>query len=154
MTKSEWSRRQDHPRHAAPYEVKRRPSLRPRRGRRAAHLAPRAAQRVGAHRGGGDLLGGAHHHRGGLALLPGVGRAAPPSWSALLDGGRNYITTGWWLALFPGTVILIVVLVINLIGDWLRDAPLYGCRVIERIAVPTSTVTVPCARMSKAIRTR
>jgi len=51
-------------------------------------------------------------------------------------------------------VILIVVLVINLIGDWLRDAPLYGRRVIERIAVPTSTVTVPCARMSKPIRKR
>ena len=27
----------------------------------------------------------------------------------MLDEGRNYITTGWWLALFPGTAILIVV---------------------------------------------
>src|SRR5262249_40937565 len=31
----------------------------------------------GAHRGGGDLLGGAHHHRGGLALFPRAGRARP-----------------------------------------------------------------------------
>jgi len=53
----------------------------------------------------------------------GLGVAAPtPSWGAMLDEGRNYITTGWWLALFPGTAILIVVLVINLLGDWLRDA--------------------------------
>ena len=52
----------------------------------------------------------------------GLGIPAPaPSWGAMLDEGRNYITTGWWLALFPGTAILIVVLVINLIGDWLRD---------------------------------
>jgi peptide/nickel transport system permease protein len=53
-------------------------------------------------------------------LGPGV-PAPTPSWGAMLDEGRNYITTGWWLALFPGTAILIVVLVINLIGDWLRD---------------------------------
>lgn len=52
----------------------------------------------------------------------GLGVPAPTaSWGAMLDEGRNYITTGWWLALFPGTAILIVVLVINLIGDWLRD---------------------------------
>ena len=53
----------------------------------------------------------------------GLGVPAPaPSWGAMLDEGRNYITTGWWLALFPGTAILLVVLVINLVGDWLRDA--------------------------------
>jgi peptide/nickel transport system permease protein len=53
----------------------------------------------------------------------GLGVPAPlASWGAMLDEGRNYITTGWWLALFPGTAILIVVLVINLLGDWLRDA--------------------------------
>ena len=28
---------------------------------------------------------------------------------------------GWWLALFPGLAILLVVLGINLVGDWLRD---------------------------------
>lgn len=53
----------------------------------------------------------------------GLGVPAPaPSWGSMLDEGRNYITTGWWLALFPGTAILVVVLVINLVGDWLRDA--------------------------------
>src|SRR5207249_687040 len=47
--------------------------------------------------------------------------AAEPSWGAMLDEGRNYITTGWWLALFPGLAILVLVLGINLVGDWLRD---------------------------------
>ena len=52
----------------------------------------------------------------------GLGIPAPqPSWGAMLDEGRNYITTGWWLALFPGVAILVLVLGINLVGDWLRD---------------------------------
>ena len=53
----------------------------------------------------------------------GLGLPPPaPSWGAMLDEGRNYLTTGWWLALFPGVAILAVVLGINLVGDWLRDA--------------------------------
>ena len=57
-----------------------------------------------------------------LAFL-GLGMPAPtPSWGAMLDEGRNYLTTGWWLALFPGVAILLLVLGINIVGDWLRDA--------------------------------
>jgi peptide/nickel transport system permease protein len=58
------------------------------------------------------------------ASLSFLGLGVPPptaSWGAMLDEGRNYITTGWWLALFPGLAILAVVLGINLVGDWLRD---------------------------------
>jgi peptide/nickel transport system permease protein len=52
----------------------------------------------------------------------GLGVPPPtPSWGAMLDEGRNYITTGWWLAMFPGLAILLLVLGINLVGDWLRD---------------------------------
>ena len=52
----------------------------------------------------------------------GLGVPPPaPNWGAMLDEGRNYITTGWWLALFPGLAILLVVLGINVVGDWLRD---------------------------------
>ena len=52
----------------------------------------------------------------------GLGIPPPaPSWGGMLDEGRNYITTGWWLALFPGLAILILVLGINVVGDWLRD---------------------------------
>jgi peptide/nickel transport system permease protein len=53
----------------------------------------------------------------------GLGVPPPtPSWGAMLDEGRNYITTGWWLAMFPGLAIFLLVLGINLVGDWLRDA--------------------------------
>ena len=58
------------------------------------------------------------------ASLSFLGVGIPPpaaSWGAMLDEGRNYITTGWWLALFPGVAILVLVLGINLVGDWLRD---------------------------------
>src|SRR5919109_1393644 len=52
----------------------------------------------------------------------GLGVPPPtPSWGAMLDEGRNYITTAWWLALFPGLAILTLVLGINLVGDWVRD---------------------------------
>jgi len=52
----------------------------------------------------------------------GLGIPPPaPSWGAMLDEGRNYLTTGWWLALFPGLAILALVLGINVVGDWLRD---------------------------------
>jgi peptide/nickel transport system permease protein len=52
----------------------------------------------------------------------GLGIPPPaPSWGAMLDEGRNYITTAWWLALFPGLAILLLVLGINLVGDWVRD---------------------------------
>src|SRR5205814_888287 len=52
----------------------------------------------------------------------GLGIPAPePSWGAMLGEGRNYIPTGWWLALFPGLAILVLVLGINLVGGSLRD---------------------------------
>ena len=53
----------------------------------------------------------------------GLGVPPPtPSWGAMLDEGRNYITTGWWLALFPGLAILIWCSSSTSCGDWLRDA--------------------------------
>lgn len=44
-----------------------------------------------------------------------------PSWGGMLADGRNYLTVAWWLGVFPGLAILIVVLAMNLVGDWLRD---------------------------------
>jgi len=35
--------------------------------------------------------------------------------------GRGYIITGWWLSVFSGLAISLVVLALNLFGDWLRD---------------------------------
>lgn len=47
----------------------------------------------------------------------------PPraSWGRMLAEGRDYIASAWWLATFPGVAILLVVLGVNLFGDWLRD---------------------------------
>jgi peptide/nickel transport system permease protein len=44
-----------------------------------------------------------------------------PTWGAMLAEGRAYLTTAWWLATLPGAAIFLVVLSINLIGDWIRD---------------------------------
>lgn len=55
-----------------------------------------------------------------LAFL-GIGDANTPSWGALLGAAQSYMTTGWWLALFPGLLIFIVVLAVNMLGDSMND---------------------------------
>ena len=46
-----------------------------------------------------------------------------PSLGTLIRTGNDYLFSGqWWIAVFPGTVLVIFVLAINLLGDWLRDA--------------------------------
>lgn len=44
-----------------------------------------------------------------------------PSWGSMLSDGRDYVTSAWWLATFPGIAITVTVLCINVLGDWLRD---------------------------------
>jgi peptide/nickel transport system permease protein len=44
-----------------------------------------------------------------------------PTWGTMLADSRIYISTAWWLPLFPGLCIFITVLGINLLGDGLRD---------------------------------
>ncbi len=45
-----------------------------------------------------------------------------PSLGSLIKAGFEYIFSGsWWITLFPGILLIILVLVINLLGDWLRD---------------------------------
>jgi len=45
-----------------------------------------------------------------------------PTWGLILSDGRSFITRAWWLGVFPGLAIMLVVLSINFIGDALRDA--------------------------------
>src|SRR5574341_424101 len=52
----------------------------------------------------------------GLGVPPEI-----PTWGTMLADGRLYISTAWWLALFPGAAIFVTVLGINLLGDALRD---------------------------------
>lgn len=45
-----------------------------------------------------------------------------PSLGSLIRSGFEYIFSGsWWITFFPGLFLVILVLVINLLGDWLRD---------------------------------
>jgi peptide/nickel transport system permease protein len=53
-----------------------------------------------------------------------LGAGIPPStpaWGLMVADGRTIIDTAWWVALWPGLAILLLVLSGNLLGDWLRD---------------------------------
>jgi len=53
----------------------------------------------------------------GLGVPPDI-----PTWGAMLAESREQLLSGnWWLALFPGLAIMLVVLSLNILGDWLRD---------------------------------
>jgi peptide/nickel transport system permease protein len=46
-----------------------------------------------------------------------------PSLGTLIRIGNNFLFAGeWWIALFPGAALALLVISINLLGDWLRDA--------------------------------
>ena len=53
----------------------------------------------------------------------GVGIQAPtPEWGAMIRQGAEFVITGeWWVALFPGIALMILVLGFNLLGDGLSD---------------------------------
>jgi peptide/nickel transport system permease protein len=52
----------------------------------------------------------------------GLGVQPPdPSWGRMLSEGRSFIEQAWWMALFPGLAIFVVVLAFNVLGDALRD---------------------------------
>jgi peptide/nickel transport system permease protein len=58
------------------------------------------------------------------AALSYLGAGIPPpaaSWGNMVNDGRTFIDTAWWMSLFPGLVIGLVVLAGNFLGDWLRD---------------------------------
>ena len=52
----------------------------------------------------------------GLGVDPSI-----PTWGSMLNEGRTYILTAWWLETFPGLAIMFAVLGINMLGDWIRD---------------------------------
>jgi peptide/nickel transport system permease protein len=60
------------------------------------------------------------------ATLSFLGVGVPPtqpSLGTLIRIGNEFLYSGeWWIALFPGCALVILVLSINLLGDWLRDA--------------------------------
>jgi peptide/nickel transport system permease protein len=67
----------------------------------------------------------------GLAILTeatlsflGVGfPPTEPSLGAMIQIGSRFLFSGeWWITVFPGAALAILVLAINMLGDWLRDA--------------------------------
>ncbi len=53
----------------------------------------------------------------GLGMPP-----SQPSLGSLISSGFDYIFSGsWWITAIPGIVLVVLVLVINLLGDWMRD---------------------------------
>jgi len=58
------------------------------------------------------------------ASLSFLGAGIPPptpTWGLMISEGRGRIADAWWLALIPGLAITLLVLSVNLFGDWLRD---------------------------------
>jgi peptide/nickel transport system permease protein len=52
----------------------------------------------------------------------GLGIQPPtPAWGNMLGEGRLYMLNSWWIATFPGLAIFVTTLVINLMGNALRD---------------------------------
>lgn len=60
------------------------------------------------------------------ATLSFLGVGVPPtspSLGTLIRIGQDYLFSGeWWITVFPGLALVILVLAVNILGDWLRDA--------------------------------
>ncbi len=60
------------------------------------------------------------------ATLSFLGVGVPPtqpSLGTLIRVGNDFLFSGeWWITIFPGAALVVMVLSINLLGDWLRDA--------------------------------
>lgn len=65
----------------------------------------------------------------------GIGIQPPEvTWGLMVAQGRNYLSSAWWLAFFPGLAIMLTTLSLNLIASWLRMAndPTQSWRVESR----------------------
>jgi len=60
------------------------------------------------------------------ATLSFLGVGVPPtspSLGTLIRVGNDYLFSGeWWITVFPGAMLVLIALSVNLLGDWLRDA--------------------------------
>jgi peptide/nickel transport system permease protein len=60
------------------------------------------------------------------ATLSFLGVGVPPtqpSLGTLIRVGNDYLFSGeWWITIFPGVMLILIALSVNLLGDWLRDA--------------------------------
>jgi peptide/nickel transport system permease protein len=60
------------------------------------------------------------------ATLSFLGVGVPPttpSLGTLIRVGNEFLFSGeWWITIFPGLLLVLLVLAVNVLGDWLRDA--------------------------------
>jgi peptide/nickel transport system permease protein len=59
-----------------------------------------------------------------MAALDYLGLGIPPTiptWGAMLNAGKGFMTSSPWLVLVPGLVIVLTVLSLNIVGDFMRD---------------------------------
>ncbi|TQS70237.1 ABC transporter permease [Rhodobacteraceae bacterium] len=53
----------------------------------------------------------------------GIGIQAPEiTWGLMVSQGRQYLTSAWWLAFWPGLVIVLTTMSLNLLSSWMRIA--------------------------------
>ena len=86
------------------------------------------------------------------ATLSFLGVGVPPdqpSLGTLIRIGNDFLFSGeWWITIFPGVALVVLVLAVNLLGDWLRDAlnPKLRCAVMrdpdERFSKSSRLLTV------------
>ena len=87
-------------------------------------------------------LGSAILAEAALSFL-GLGTQPPEaSWGGMLNTARSYIDAAWWLSVFPGAAIMLVVLGFNFLGDGLRDIldPRLGPSVGGGLQVPADVL--------------
>jgi peptide/nickel transport system permease protein len=65
---------------------------------------------------------------GGLILAEaslsflGAGIPRPtPAWGLMVADGKDWLTSAWWISVFPGIAIFLTVMSLNFMGDWMRD---------------------------------
>ncbi len=52
----------------------------------------------------------------------GLGIQPPtPSWGGMIQEGREYLDSAWWISTCPGIVLMLTSIVVSRTGDWLRD---------------------------------
>ena len=52
----------------------------------------------------------------------GLGDPNVVSWGGMLQQAQQYLRSAWWMAVFPGAAIAVLVLTFNVLGDGLNDA--------------------------------
>ena len=52
----------------------------------------------------------------------GLGIQPPtPSWGGMVQEGREYLDSAWWISTFPGLILMLTSVAVSRTGDWLRD---------------------------------